>query len=161
MVEEAKGEGRDGRWPGRKEAQMRSRSSHVFPLTDRASLYAIERGRGAGRSGREQAGKCHPPFSALELPVFRFSVRPRPSGPSISITSSHPWAMAVSEEPSCGWAVAQKWKGLGYEIAGLCAAPPVVLLSQRKRDRLDGKRETHPRTIFKAKRFLIFVQASQ
>ena len=37
-------------------------------------------------------------------------------------------------------------EGLGYEIAGLCAAPPVALLSQRKRDRLDGKREKHLRT---------------
>ena len=84
-----------------------------------------------------------------------------PSGPSISITSSHPWAMAVSEEPSCGWAVAQKWKGLGYEIAGLCAAPPVVLLSQRKRDRLDGKRETHPRTIFKAGQAFSYICTSK
>ena len=60
---------------GRKEAQMRSRSSHVFPLTDRAGSYAVEGGE-LGASASEQANATRPSFSAVELPAFRFFVRP-------------------------------------------------------------------------------------
>ena len=63
--------GGDGQ-EGRKEAQMRSRSSHVFPLTDRASSIRSEEEEGE----LEQANATRPSFSAVELPAFRFFVRP-------------------------------------------------------------------------------------
>lgn len=143
---------------GRKEAQMRSRSSHVFPLTDRASSYAIEGGdREVAGSECGRASKCHPPFSAVELPAFRFFVRPSVR-PSISITSSHPWAMADCKEQSCGWPGDWREKeGLGYEIAGLCDAPSSPP-SQRERKRLSRWKRGRTSAMFKDKHFLILLQ---